>query len=127
MANNLYRIYNNRLYIKLKFVYKCGLIAINYYLDRNQNCNIKFIKVGFHVEAFNLSNQMIDGNLTKNVLLFVDQTKNELTWLLCVQQIDGGGSGECWTIQVKLTVEPVFMYMSGPPTIVLIGSVIINK
>lgn len=40
--------------------------------------------------------------------------------------MDGGGSGECWTIQVKLTVEPVFMYMSGPPTIVLIGSVI-NK
>lgn len=67
---------------------------------------------------------LIDGDL---VLVFRYIIKNELTWLLCVQQIDGGGSGECWTIQVKLTVEPVFMYMSGPPTIVLIGSVIINK
>jgi hypothetical protein len=34
----------------------------------------------------------------------------------------GGGSGECRIMHVKFTVEPVFMYKSGPPTIVVMGS-----
>ena len=33
-----------------------------------------------------------------------------------------GGSGEFFTMQVKFTVEPVLMYRSGTPTIVVIGS-----
>lgn len=46
----------------------------------------------------------------------------ELTALLCIHFIAGGGSGECCTMHVRLTVEPVLMYISGPPTNVVIGS-----
>lgn len=34
-----------------------------------------------------------------------------------------GGSGKCRTTHVKLIVEPMPMYKSGAPTIVVIGSV----
>jgi hypothetical protein len=40
------------------------------------------------------------------------------------QYIPGGGSGKCFTMQVKFIVEPVSMYMSGPPMIVVMGSVL---
>lgn len=33
-----------------------------------------------------------------------------------------GGSGKCLTMHVRFTVEPVSMYRSGPPWIVVIGS-----
>lgn len=48
------------------------------------------------------------------------------TWLtspLWVQNIPGGGSGSCFTIHVKFIVESVSMYKSGPPIIVVIGSI----
>lgn len=48
----------------------------------------------------------------------------KLTWLLWVQCTIRGGSGRCLTIHVKLTVDPKSMYNSGPPGIVVIGSVI---
>lgn len=50
-----------------------------------------------------------------------------LTCPLCVHIIDGGGSGKWCTTQVKLTVEPPSMYKSGPPRIVVIGSMEENK
>lgn len=34
-----------------------------------------------------------------------------------------GGSFNPWTIHVKFTVEPVSMYISGVPKIVVVGSV----
>ena len=34
----------------------------------------------------------------------------------------GGGSGECCTMHVRFTVDPVLMYRSGAPTSVVIGS-----
>lgn len=46
----------------------------------------------------------------------------KLTSLLWFHIIDGGGSGKCRTMHVRLTVDPVFIYKSGPPTIVVRGS-----
>lgn len=47
---------------------------------------------------------------------------NSLTCELCVQYIEGGGSGLCFTIHVKFIVLPLFKYISGPPRSVVIGS-----
>lgn len=77
----------------------------------------------FHAKVFNIKSDDWWVYFKLKFIHLIKLKQKKLTWLLCVQQIDGGGSGECWTIQVKLTVEPVSMYMSGPPTIVLIGSV----
>lgn len=38
-----------------------------------------------------------------------------------------GGSGRCRTIHVKLTVDPVSIYKSGEPWIVVIGSRFVEK
>ena len=45
-----------------------------------------------------------------------------LTSLLCIHLMVGGGSGECCTMHVRFTVDPVLMYKSGAPTSVVIGS-----
>lgn len=47
---------------------------------------------------------------------------NKITFVLCNQVTDGGGSGKCRTIHVKLIVDPASIYKSGPPAIVVIGS-----
>lgn len=49
--------------------------------------------------------------------------KQQLTTPLCVQYMPGGGSGRCFTMQVKLIVDPTSMYMSGPPRITVTGSI----
>lgn len=38
-----------------------------------------------------------------------------------------GGSGRCLTMHVKLMVEPMSIYKSGPPKIVVTGSVHIRN
>lgn len=45
------------------------------------------------------------------------------TWFLWLHKIALGGSGKCLTIQVRLMVEPMSIYKSGPPRIVVTGSV----
>lgn len=45
-----------------------------------------------------------------------------MTCELCDHTIDGGGSGEYLTRQVRLMVEPMLMNKSGPPRISVIGS-----
>lgn len=47
---------------------------------------------------------------------------NEHTWFLCAHKIALGGSGRCLTMHVKLMVEPMSIYKSGPPKIVVTGS-----
>lgn len=47
----------------------------------------------------------------------------KLTYPLWVQRMEVGGSLSPWTIQVKFTVDPVSMYISGTPRIVVVGSV----
>jgi hypothetical protein len=49
--------------------------------------------------------------------------RKRLTSLLCVQYIAKGDSGEFFTIHVKLMVDPVFMKISGPPMMLVNGSV----
>lgn len=46
----------------------------------------------------------------------------KLTFELCVQKINGGGSGLCFMMHVKFIVLPLLMNISGPPIIVVIGS-----
>ena len=45
-----------------------------------------------------------------------------ITSLLWVQWTVCGGSGKCLTMHVKFTVDPISMYNSGPPDIVVMGS-----
>lgn len=47
----------------------------------------------------------------------------EHTWFLCAHKIALGGSGRYLTMHVKLMVEPMSIYKSGPPRIVVTGSV----
>lgn len=49
--------------------------------------------------------------------------RSGLTWLLWAHEMVFGGSGKCLTTHVKLIVEPMPMYKSGAPTIVVIGSI----
>jgi len=50
-----------------------------------------------------------------------------ITSLLWVQYIAAGGSGLFLMTQVRLMVDPLLIYISGPPRIVVIGSVITDK
>lgn len=45
------------------------------------------------------------------------------TWFLCPHKIALGGSGKCFTMHVRLIVEPMSIYKSGPPKIDVTGSV----
>lgn len=50
-----------------------------------------------------------------------------ITSLLWVQYIAAGGSGLFLMMHVRLMVDPLLMYISGPPRIKVIGSVITDK
>jgi hypothetical protein len=50
-----------------------------------------------------------------------------ITSLLWVQYIAAGGSGLFLMMHVRLMVDPLLMYISGPPRIMVIGSVIADK
>lgn len=54
--------------------------------------------------------------------LYFIEIRNFHTWLLCAHKMATGGSGKCLTMHVRFMVEPISMYKSEPPWIVVTGS-----